>query len=554
MRRKWVLTGIATGIAVLVAGWLFLGSDENGATFHAGKINANNKVNRSSGYCSSEGAIFFARRIAVVNKSDHPVMKAAACELVNAFRELPFVARVDLLTGEDGFGTGESVYDYFVTLDMPTFESRGLLMTGRKVNATITCSIRPYFRGAGYSSNPQSPMMVNADVNVTLQHASTARGIECFNAKYKLVAQNISEQLSDQATEPLIELAAKFPSPDSLPSGLWPEYRPESADVVPAGERWAKDYSGCGFLLHNETVYSKTTTTPYEDLRPTWELLKECGWELDRKDFKRGEKREFYYFSGTRDHRFVEAFEVGEHAPGTTNEEVLVVFHYSDRMTRDEIGEVFAEEYGDGEIPADVWTRFESFLPTEMNARTLERFAGISGLPLAAEKKVVRYLEQAGRSDEARARLRSAYWAALLESHDAATEMLKLGREIMKDPTWKPEDLTEADLAVLNIPRAKPGEPFEVRVALNEIARYCVGPTNRLEVLSASVKRAEIPEGRYSLAYKDVALQGGERASSTVTPHDTTTPWRATTAHNAWMITAEEIGEDVFKLTITGRE
>ena len=558
-RKRWGVVGGAVVLMLIVLTVLAFRDPEEGGSvnFHAGSFEANNNTSTASSYSSSDNDIFLARRIAVVSESNHPVIKRVTRNLAAALEGLAFVEEVGVLTDERP-EPGELLYDFYVLIEMPKFESRGLLAMGRKVSAEIKCSMGSGLWNSNHRTNDHlTPALVDPSVEITLNHESTERGVETPNIRFQQVGEDVSKQLVEQVTKPLTGFASKFGTLRELPAGLYPCYRPLPEFPAPWNERLVEIFNGRGFMLHNQSVFTMKTTTPYDDLKTTREILKERGWRLDSKNFKQNNEGGKYYYRGTFDNVVSEAFEVRDYGPRATNEEVRLVFRYSDRMNKGEVAAVFAEAYGD-DIPMDLWQCFSRMLPGEVNERMLEKLVGTVGLSAALEERVIRHLEKTGRGEQARARLRPAYFAAMIIDADKAKQILKLGREIMDDKKWKPGDFTEADLEAMNIPRAEPGAPFEIEVALGESARYHVGPADELEILAFTVKRSEIPEGRYTLVGGNFSVAGGSRGSMSTTPHGINTPWRCHLSSQAggirWSVTAEEIGDARFQLMIEGRE
>lgn len=526
--------------------------DENAASFHSGKIEAVNNVRSSSVHTSTAGSIFIARRIGVLCESDHPVLNRVSSDLVKALEELPFTVSVDRLSANQPFEPGGMLHDLYILLEMPEFKSRGLLITGRKVEAEITCTIgRQIWDSRHGVHDNYLPAEVNPVIEIELSHQSTSWGIESPNVKYKQVSENISEQVVSGVTEPLNKLDAEFGAPKKIPACLYPVYRPAPGLPKQWSERLNTLYDGCGLMLHNRTLYTMASGQPFEDLSALREWLLELGWRMDDKIFEYNPHCPAH-FRATLESRAVEAYEVRNSDSVEPDEDTRLVCVFSDRMTKDEIEAAFNRAYPEGDIPVDILIPFEQTLPVHIKDQAYERLVLRNDLSYEAEERVIRYLERKDRKQEAVDRLQNAYLKGFLSGIDL-NAVNKLGRDITGDSDWEPRAPAMEDFAALGALALDAGAQLDVEVSTGESLLLMNDAGDQSDILNIIIKPAEIPEGRYMLASCSYSVQGGRQVSG-ITPHGKEAPWK--TRHFShgryadWEIYAEEIGEDRFQVSI----
>jgi hypothetical protein len=263
------------------------------------------------------------------------------------------------------------------------------------------------------------------------------------------------------------------------------------------------------------------------------------------------------YFRATKEALVFEVFEARDFGSRKGDEASRVVFRYSDRMTRKQMMPIFETMLDNEKGLPEPWLGLGNLMPADLRDRMTEKFIECNGLSVAAEIGVARYLHREKRSDEALARLRKAYFAALIDGSNDSSEILKLGRQITEDKKWKPENPTLEDLKVLGVRSGDLETPFETEVALGEPLRFVEGAGDEISIFSVVVIRSEIPEGVFSIHTSHYALNRGSRSSSYTTPHITSRPWKSSTSSHmrgtSREIDIEEIEGVRFRVAIKGR-
>ncbi|MDF7798869.1 hypothetical protein P4C99_05315 [Pontiellaceae bacterium B1224] len=136
----WVVIGLLVFLGVVPIG----GSDSKDGSaplsMHAGTFEANNSLTTGSTTSGTETSFFSARHIAVMVRTDHKVARGVGRRIATRLEGIDFIEQVDLLMPGEVVEPGQSAPDFLVMVELPSFSSRGLLATGRKVNAEVKVS------------------------------------------------------------------------------------------------------------------------------------------------------------------------------------------------------------------------------------------------------------------------------------------------------------------------------------------------------------------------------------------------------------------------------
>ena len=530
------------------------GGEKPRVSAHAGSIKANNSMNSSSSHTSTDGSVFFTRRIAVVNLSDHKIPAEVAENLAEALRNESYVETVDLFQGDTRPASGQLLYDLYISVEMPEFSSKGLLLTGREVEARLKLTIGEDFWNSHHGYHDHlSPPSISLFADSTLDHKSVSRGVEMPGNPYRQVVANISTQVCEHVTVSLGKLAGQFGDLDTLPDGLVPEYRPVPALPLPKSEVLNQVISGHGFMLNNYTVWTMESADTRDVLTTLLNQLKEEGWRAGSPEFD--EKVTRYYFRAFKDNRILEAFEAREYEPRSEGEQIRLVFRYSDRMNKAQLREVLEQIVETEPVPLDTWLAFSRLMTQEQNDRVIQNIERRSDLPASAEMRVVRYLNRNDRKAEALQRLKKAALWSRLDDEVKLSEIEKLGEEITGANDWKPGTPTVEELESYGVRRAIQGDSFETEVGVDDPVVLFTEVEGKIHLASVKIEHATIPEGIFTISTSESTLPDGGRSSSASTPHTTSRPWQANTGNHvgdiSWNVSVEEIGEEErFKIKI----
>lgn len=532
----------------------------------AGKIEASNNLATSSSVMNGPQGMLALRRVMIVNMSDHAVMRKVTERVAERLLAMPMVDTVDAFHAADGSewpNQGGRLYDFYLTLDMPKFDTRGAVIAGRQAEVTVTVDggQSPWDSHHGYNDD-LTPPTARISFQATLQHRSTTTGYESAGARYKLMIENIADQLAASLTNNFGEWSAKHASVSDVPDEFLPPYRPVPDDLpLPDSPDLARVISGSSLMTHNFSVWAMPTDDPVAVLRDLRDRLDKAGWRVP-KDENFGEDIWSRHFRATdKGSRVYEAFQVRPNDPAGQATPVRIVIEYRDRMTRQDMQPTIDRLLAEDDPPLAMLLRFESALTREQGERLTKMMldAPPATLPPHAHLRVARHLHRKGMDERVLDYLNTAY--LLAQVADAKTEQIeKLAKEITGKKNWKPDPPDASDLDRLGIRVINPGESVTVEVDLDEPV-VCYQMTRTQEaghegpmLVTAVVLRSAVPEGRYTLRTTYRSILSGGKSSSANTPHDRSIPWRSSCGigtHNlSWHSEAEEIGENRFRVTL----
>ena len=186
------------------------GGATKAATWQCKIKNTSDCAGQLSGW---EGDRFDGRRIAVLCRSDHPMMIAAADVLVDELAKLPFVDSVEVCHGQWS-GIFDKPPRMFVVLDL---SSMSVTPTAGGVDIKASVSMRgasePW---SDFSCRDRSvPEMIDPSISGRLEHKSVVRGAGPPDSEFDLPGRSIGEQLARDAGEALTDLLDR--------RGLFPE-------------------------------------------------------------------------------------------------------------------------------------------------------------------------------------------------------------------------------------------------------------------------------------------------------------------------------------------
>ena len=526
--HPWVIALCAIICLPVLFSLVPLGGHSNRFSFHAGSIRSSDNLSTAAMTSGNEDAFYTARRILLLNRSDHRLMHGVAEKLKARLVQRYGVDQVDLAEPGNGIPSGALLYDLYVVMDLESFRVSGLLVTGRTLRAKVhlSCGRQVFESSQGYTDSYSLPY-AGSQMSCTLEHESVAHGYETAGVRYKQEIDEIEKQLGGALEKHLADWAAKYNDPAGMPAELFPAYRPVPEDLPHSVLETAElVLSGNGPMLRNRSIWSLETDTPHAVMNEWHRQLADQQWKLDPEALMESEQP--YYLRAHRGAEMVEAFEVRTgYATRAHDEPVQLVFRYSDRMTPEEVVPVFDAMTLDADLPLAIGLGFYQTLNPDQKERLVESWMQRETLPFSAELKITRYLHDTGRQDEARHRLKRLRLAALFDAGDRIDEVRKIGREIMKDEEWEPDPPAPDALIAAGVMDGSTNAMTEV--ALNEAAVFLLRKTDdpdQLTLIDIMVKPSAIPEGIYTLEVRRrVGPEFKPLDRSFSTPHTQDHPW-----------------------------
>jgi hypothetical protein len=555
----WIIIAIPVLLSVVPLGD---SNSEDGSahlSMHAGTFNANNNLSTGSTTSGADTALFSARHVAVLVRTDHKVARGVGRALAKRLEGIDFIEQVDLLMPDEHLKPGQPLPDFFVVVELPSFSSSGLLVTGRTVKADVKVNLgrNPVQSDHSFQDQYSAPLArVNMDSH--LNHESVSRGYETASAKYYLVIEDISKQVGGAVEENLKAWHSAYLELRTVPDELMPAYVPPPKELpLPQNDSLELALSGNELMTRNRSAWIMESFSPFEELALVHARLLEEGWRVDPKVWKPREEG-FLCFQASKGAQIYEVFEEDKgFQTKEPTEPARLFFYYLDRMERDEVLPVFDAMIADPNLPAETGLCFMSCMDSGQRTRLIETWMDRKALPFEARVAIVRELERSGQKDKAMARLQPLYVAALLSSGDEADEVKKLGRKITGDKKWKPALPTEEEFIAVGAQPMGTNTTIEVEVGLNDPAAVITrsGEESEFELLSLEVGPSSIPEGLYTFSMS--CRSGSElrsAGSSSSTAHSLEHPWTGRLSQgfsgNHFSATATEIGTNRFSIVL----
>lgn len=535
-------------------------------TLQTTKMQANTSLNSSMSTTSHWDSFFLMQHIAVVNQSSHPIMQGVASGIADELAKLHGVTSVRLIDEAQGKpwpAMGQRRDDLYVVLDMPSIKESGLLVTGRTIDAQITATCgQNIWDASSHSTDQFSPPIVCIYANLKLDHKSTSTGYESANARYQCVIEDITKQLYNDLAKRLAKVASEHGKSVGIPLEMYPEYAPLPTDMpLPKDDTLKLVYSGNGLMTRNQTIWTMLSADSVAILEQMSAQLKAAHWNVSdsihNKDHTAG------YVSAYRDDCMLEVFEVLENNQRPANQPVRVVIRYFTRMSRDELRPIYEKLLNNPDTPLMTLLYLSSPMPKDQKTQVFERLLIADRLPIEAQLKAIKYLQQNKRTDEAKQRLDQISGIAILLDQTQKNEIEELGKKLTGNKKWQPPQPTAEALKAAGYLEVSNSQKQTLNVKLNEPAicwTLCPAAGKEPEhfaLIICAVKTSDIPEGQYTLELK-VQLGGRGNIISAHTPHNPPSPWNciaiAGEKRRDWSAFAKQQTDGTFEITVSVTE
>jgi hypothetical protein len=567
-RIRRTSAGVLMGIIVLLLGGFLISrfvssgvgvGDGSAAEIHSSTIEATNDTSRTASVVNSGSEGIDLQTIAVINLSDHPVMRAIAQRLAE---DLGFRKMVDAVELYDAAATGAmpepggALPSTFITLDLTRFEEAGQVRDGRTVDATIRGTIGPeLWESNRHYTDQLTPPFIQAGAAVTIKHHSVTTGSEAPDAKSAQLIDSLATEAINQINGQITEWAGEYGLMTGNPAGLMPAYRPLPAELpLPDDSTLTQMISGPRLMTHNHTVWTVDADNTSALLSTLRDQLAATGWKVGGGPAD-AESELFHIRAFDSDRgRVLEAFRARpswDQTPSSGPERLII--RYLDRMTLQEMKPVFERWLEDETVDPLSLIDFDRNMTAEVSDRLWARLAERTDLPLAAELRVIRHLDGRGEPDRARARLDHAHLLALFAPDDEQKKLKELAEKIHGEPNQAPPSPTDAQLEAIGAVRLVSNGKVSTEVGLGQSAKFYQRLPDRLVLLGVTVERATIPEGTYKLVFADHTDEAVGGNMST-TPHHPPSPWTAMSSFNLFSARATEVSPERFRVDLQIRD
>ncbi len=271
------ITALSTAFARTVSG-PFTGDDSSGLTAHAGSIQAENNMTTATANAQGDHAHLACRTMVLICQSDHPLAQRVAKDLLARLKKIDSLQRVDYLSPGERPQAGVRMPDVFVTLKLASLTESGLI--DHTVDAQWQLGVGNSPIGDSHTSQTHlTPPTIEFHSSGLLKHHSVTRELGTPSTSYKLVAENVAEQLAGTVTKLLGDFREKFGLLPELPAECYPAF--EASPELPLSDFDPQlVFSGNGLLRRNETVWQCRTDRPMADvLEELQKRLAAAGFE-----------------------------------------------------------------------------------------------------------------------------------------------------------------------------------------------------------------------------------------------------------------------------------
>lgn len=529
-------------------------------------IQAKNQFNSHHSISTTNHVFLLLEHVAVINNSDHPVMRGVADKLVEQLRNHPglqTVHCVDATQQSQWCDDGEQLPDMFIVLDMLKFTETGLLATGRDIKATLEIGFSQNIGdSAHHTTDGYTPPVIDVQGHMTLEHQSTSHGYESANAQYQCVIKNITEQIHEQLTGNFQKWAGEYPQLTVIPQGLYPAYRPLPSDFPLPDEPTLKQvFTGRKIMCHNTTSWTmrvmdgKTSDVLFEAYV---EKLKAAGWHVDDYDKRNGQMNN-NHLRAIRDAAVLEMFEDRHNQTIDADKPIDIVLRFDDRFNRQDMAKVMEMLLSQENLPLQTWLTFERLMDRQTRDQFIKRYLDTPGLSVDIQLMVIDYLQRHKQKDEASKRLESFGPIAVMIDSKHKSEIKRLGQQLTGDKKWKIPKVTIDTFKNADIPFLPDNQEQIVTTKRSEpVMFYGMGnPTDDAPdvpvLIHILVEPSDIPQGKYKLSLKVLNPDHGNDMTSSIR-HDPPTPWRDSTAFSSmnrtWQVNAMELSDGKFELKV----
>ncbi len=276
-----VFTLLVFVIAGIYGLGLFLTSSATtigGLDYHAGQIEANSNKAVSTGSSASSNTVFTARRIAVLLGDDHPVLNQASAKLREDLIGLDYVDEVDVFPSNEAPEFGGRLYDAYLKLSIEV-QKDSKPFVDRDFVATIhfSAGTLPHRSQSGYADH-LTPPQLRYSLTGEIDHTSKSTQI---GTPYKLIADNIAEELSGSITDNFAEWDSAYGTDFEWPQELIGQYPQDLTIPWPDGVQLDPVVDGYGLMRYRDALWTTETDNPRAIVQAFHQTYTDAGWRID---------------------------------------------------------------------------------------------------------------------------------------------------------------------------------------------------------------------------------------------------------------------------------
>ena len=525
-----------------------LGCLSGGFRAHLGTINASNKIQTLSSASAGSGTRVCMRNIMIISQTPHDLLDCAMREFQMSLAQLPYVDEVAYYP----FGTwpepGGLLPDVFITVNMPQVNEKSFLHS-RYFKAIIKWTAgSSIFTGTSHSDQTSTFPMVRFDIESQLEHESKIFGIEGSQAKYKLAAEGICNEMIKSISKQFENLLDKYGQMPESPEILYGVYHEPPELSFLEADKVRLIISGKGLLKNNRTVWRFVSERQTDKaLAACRDELKSLGWGQESlgKNYLQMQKENEHIYIVRHRQRDSKAGTIFWSEPEKITAEATLIADYESNLTDDQMQKAM-DALLDSGVEMKTLLIFEKYLRTPRQLERLQSIIKESPVnTLDGCLTLAHYWADHGQTDKGREYLLRARAMQRTEkgSNIRADEIKglagKLGDEGLAEVPIGEEIFRQ--MGFINPEQLK--EPVEIEKAIDEpVLLYRNLGDGELQTFSLRIVRSQ--ESSYSAPYHLLTVESRNGSSSSSENGGKLKPggiWVADTSINAFTDESESI-------------
>jgi hypothetical protein len=534
---------------------------------HIGTIDARNNIQTLSSTSAGSGARVSIRNILIICQSPHGLLDHTMREFQKSLSQLPYVSEVIYYPYGTWPKPGGLLADVFITASMPDVAEESFIRS-RFLRAGIKWTAgSSIYAGTSHSDQAYVLPAAKFDIESQLEHESKMFGIESSQAKYKLAASSICNEMIKSISkqfENLMDKYGRMPESSQVLHGTYHE--PPELSFLKT-DKAQQLISGYGLLKNNHTVWrfaddrrTDEALTAYQD------ELKSLGWGQEDlgEDYLRMQKKNEHIYIFRQRQRDSKAGTVFLSEPIKMASDAILIADYESDFTDDQMQQAM-----DALLDSDVEIRtllvFEKYFRTPMQLERLRSIIEESAFDtLDGYLMLARYWADRGETDKGReSLLRARAMQCAEKSRNVRVDEIKdlarkLGDESLAEVPVAEEIFRQ--MGFINSEQLK--EPVEIEKSINEpVLLYRRLNEGELETFALRIIRSQ--ESSYLAPYNLLVVES--RKGSSISSENSGKVrlggvWVVDTSTNTLnsegksiQLRVKSLGNDHFLFTITPR-
>ena len=485
---------------------------------HIGTIDAKNNIQTLSSTSAGSGARVSTRNVMIICQSPHALLDRTMHEFQKALVQLPYVDKVAYYP----FGTwpepGGLLPDVFITINMPQVNEKSFLHS-RYFKAMIKWTAgSSIFAGTSHSDQTYTLPVVRFDIESQLEHESEMFGIEGSQAKYKLAADSICNEMIKSISKQFENLLDKYGRMPESPEMLYGVYHEPPEFSFLKADKVRLLISGKGLLKNNHTVWRFVSERDINKaLTVCRDELTTLGWGQEDlgKDYLQMQKENEHIYIFRQRPRDSKAGTIFWSESEMITAEATLIADYESDFTDDQMQKAM-DALLDSDVEMKTLLIFEKYFGTPEQLERLRSIIEESSVnTLDSCLMLARYWTDRGETDKGRESLLCARAMQRTEKdHNVRADEIKSLAEKLGDESLAEVPVAEEIFRRMGfINPEQLNEPVEIEKSINEPVLFCRRlDDGELQTFALRIIRSQ--ESSYSVPYHLLTVESRKESSS----------------------------------------